>query len=106
MIDDVFRKNFSKELDVNLKVARKGFDAAKEVIKISKISQKPLPLFTGNEAMSLGLIKGGLEAYLAYPMTPSSPVLHFLANLAPEFGLKVIHPESEIAVMLMATGFA
>ena len=51
----------------------------------------------------LGLIKGGLKTYIAYPMTPTSPILHYLANLADEFSLKVIHPESEISVMLMAT---
>jgi len=33
-------------------------------------------------------------------MTPSSGILHFLAGVAEEFSLKVIHPESEIAVML------
>ena len=39
-------------------------------------------------------------------MTPSSSVLDFMARYAQDFGLKVIHPESEIAVMLMAQGFA
>ena len=43
---------------------------------------------------------------MAYPMTPSSSVLDFMAKFGPQFGLKVIHPESEIAVMLMAQGFA
>ena len=61
---------------------------------------------TGNQAISLGLIKAGLGAYVAYPMTPSSSILDFMAKSAQEFGIKVVHPESEIAVMLMAQGFA
>ena len=61
---------------------------------------------TGNQAISLGLIKAGLGAYVAYPMTPSSSILDFMAKSAQKFGIKVVHPESEIAVMLMAQGFA
>jgi 2-oxoglutarate ferredoxin oxidoreductase subunit alpha len=68
--------------------------------------KKPLPIITGNQAISLGLVKAGLGAYIAYPMTPSSSILDFMARYAREFGLKVIHPESEISVMLMAQGFA
>jgi 2-oxoglutarate ferredoxin oxidoreductase subunit alpha len=41
----------------------------------------------------LGLIKGGLQDYVAYPMTPTTPLLHFLAEQANDFSLKVIHPE-------------
>jgi 2-oxoglutarate ferredoxin oxidoreductase subunit alpha len=39
-------------------------------------------------------------------MTPSSPLLHFLADVGRDFNLKVIHPESEIGVILMALGFS
>jgi len=39
-------------------------------------------------------------------MTPSSPILHFLAEIADDFSLDVIHPESEISVILMALGFS
>jgi len=105
-LDKVFRKNFPKETDINLKIARKGYDAASPTLNVGLSGNKVLPLFTGNEATGLGLIKGGLKAYIAYPMTPSSPILHYLANRAQESGLKVIHPESEIAVILMACGFA
>ncbi|NMB79894.1 MAG: pyruvate ferredoxin oxidoreductase, partial [Methanomicrobiales archaeon] len=38
--------------------------------------------------------------------TPSSSLLHFLAGLETRFGLTVVHPENEIAVILMALGFA
>ena len=106
VLDSVFRKGITKEIDLNLKVARRGYDESKELVKIEPLSQNRLPLFTGNEAIGLGLIKGGLRTYIAYPMTPSSPLLHFLAGLADTFSLKVIHPESEIAVILMALGFA
>lgn len=106
ILDSVFRKNFSKELEANLKLARRGYDASNELAVTKEVSRGRLPLFTGNETLGLGLIKGGLESYIAYPMTPSSPILHFMANAAADFSLKVIHPESEIAVILMALGMA
>lgn len=107
VLDPVLRKNFSKEIDLNLNIARRGYDgAAKEVLKIEPLKQSKLPIFTGNETISLGLIKAGLKAYIAYPMTPTSPILHFMANLAQDFSMKVIHPENEISVILMALGFS
>ncbi len=106
LLEDILKKEFIKDFELNIKVARRGFDAAKELIKIEPLQQESLPLLSGNQAIALGLIKGGLDTYLAYPMTPSSPILHYLAEVAQDFGLKVIHPESEIGVILMALGFA
>jgi len=106
VLEKVFRKNIAREIELNLNVAFRGFSEAKEFAKVEKLKQKLLPLVTGSEAIGLGLIKGGLKTYLSYPMTPSSGVLHFLAEVAEDFSLKVIHPENEIAVMLMAAGFS
>jgi len=64
------------------------------------------PIITGNEAISLGAIAGGLDTYYGYPMTPASSILHFLAEQAENFGLAVVHAESEIAVINMAIGSA
>ena len=104
ILEMVLRKNFPKEIDLNLKIARLGYDKSKDCIKLESADNAKLPLLTGGEAMSLGLIKAGLKTYIAYPMTPSSPILHFMAGLSEEFSMKVLHPESEIAVMLMALG--
>lgn len=116
VLEDVLRKHMQKKLELNLLVARQGYEQAEQFCRIDALppgsSESPLApmgqrsLLTGNQAISLGLIQAGLGAYVAYPMTPSSSVLDFMARYAADFGLKVIHPESEIAVMLMALGFA
>jgi len=62
------------------------------------------PIITGNEAISLGAVAGGLDVYYGYPMTPASTILHTLAREAEDFGLAVVHSESEIAVINMAIG--
>ncbi len=106
VLEDVLKKHIPKKLDQNLKVARRGYDMAAEFCRMDKLDQNPQPIMTGNQAISLGLIKAGLGAYVAYPMTPSSSILDFMAHSVEKYGLKVVHPESEIAVMLMTQGFA
>ncbi|NGX28048.1 MAG: 2-oxoglutarate oxidoreductase subunit KorA [Candidatus Anoxychlamydiales bacterium] len=106
LVAEVFKKHFRKETELNLKVAKRSYDSTKTMSKIKPISKEKRPLLTGNDAVSLGLIKGGLETYIGYPMTPTSGVLHLLAKVEDEFNLKVIHPESELSVIIMALGFA
>lgn len=60
----------------------------------------------GNKAIAKGFLAAGLEAYVGYPMTPSTSTLAFLAKMAKKTGLKVVHPEDEIAVLNMALGMS
>jgi 2-oxoglutarate ferredoxin oxidoreductase subunit alpha len=84
-----------------------------EIVKTECQSKFPLEkgykerkIISGNESICLGAIAGGLDVYYAYPMTPASTILHFLARQAENFGLAVVHAESEIAVINMAIGSA
>jgi len=54
--------------------------------------------------LALGAVAGGLGFYAAYPMTPSSSILHYLAKIAAKTGLVVKHAEDEISVANMALG--
>ena len=63
-------------------------------------------VLSGNEAIALGAVKAGLNMYIAYPMTPASAILHYLAAHEKETGVVTVHPESEIGVALMALGAA
>jgi 2-oxoglutarate ferredoxin oxidoreductase subunit alpha len=85
----------------NIEVARRGHDYAKQLFEIKRIDRESLPLLTGNEAIALGAISAGLEYYFAYPMTPSTSILHYLAGID---GINTIHPENEVAVILMSLG--
>lgn len=99
-----------RDAELNRKLARKGYDAAPPAAGAAPGGDgggaPPLPLVAGNEAIGLGLAAAGLDAFVSYPMTPASGLLHFLAAEAGRFGLKVIHPEGEIAAVMMALGFA
>lgn len=106
IVETVFRSHIPKGVDLNLKVARRAYEQLATVRPIAPGKNLPLSLLTGNEAIGLGLVRGGLEAYISYPMTPSSSLLHFLAGEKEKFGISVVHPENEIAVVLMALGFS
>lgn len=106
VLDDAITRHQQKQTELNRAVARRGYDLSAEEVAIQQLGGTPLPLLSGVEAVGLGLLAGGLGAYLGYPMTPTSGLLHFLAQQAPRFGVKVYQPEGEIAVMLMALGHA
>ncbi|MCX6699541.1 MAG: 2-oxoacid:acceptor oxidoreductase subunit alpha [Methanomicrobiales archaeon] len=106
VITEVFRRHLPKDAVKNLSVARKAYDAAQIKRTVPVIGPGRLPIITGNEAMGLGLIHGGMDAYISYPMTPTSNILHFLAEQAPHLPITVVHPENEIGVIIMALGCA
>jgi len=106
VVEEAFRKQIPRGLDKNLAVARKGYASVKQVFRVERRGQEPFPLLSGNEAIGLGLLHGGLDAFVAYPMTPTSNLLHFLAGVAEDHPLTVVHPENEISVILMAHGLA
>lgn len=105
-VETVFRTHIPKGTDMNLRIAKRAYDQLTTIRPVAPGTGPVLPLLSGNEAIGLGLARGGLEAYVSYPMTPSSAILHFLAEERERLGITVVHPENEIAVVLMALGFA
>ncbi len=105
----IIESSYPRGIEDNIKFANLFCDRVNPQIsgkfKINR-GDKKRPILFGNQAIALGAIAGGLDVYYAYPMTPASSILHYLARQAEDFGLAVIHPESEIAVMNMAVGSA
>jgi len=101
---DVLRKFMPKEAEKNLRVARRAYEASEERRQVPGTGKPVFPVLTGNEAISIGLVEADLEMYFSYPMSPTSNILHFLAGYADELHIRVLQPESEIAVILMALG--
>jgi 2-oxoglutarate/2-oxoacid ferredoxin oxidoreductase subunit alpha len=63
-----------------------------------------LMLVDGNTALALGAIHAGVRAYYAYPMSPSSSILSYLARVAPQTGMIIKQAEDEITAVQMALG--
>ena len=104
-----FYKNFC---DLNARAIQSGYDYAKTNFSKYKLNliYKPTnttDFYEGNEAYSLGFLAGKGDFYCAYPMTPATGALHFLAAKQEAYPkLKVIHAEDEVGVANMAVGAA
>jgi len=59
-------------------------------------------LILGNEAIALGAQRAGMSFFAAYPITPASEIMHFLAEK--EGSIQFIHAEDEIAAIHMTIG--
>jgi 2-oxoglutarate ferredoxin oxidoreductase subunit alpha len=108
VLADTFKHKGQAVVDQNVKIARAGYDYAKEHFvplgydwKFTKIRR---PFITGNEAISLGAATAGCKFYSAYPMTPASSILHWMVAHADRCGILVKQCEDEIAVANMAVG--
>ncbi|HOI59748.1 MAG TPA: 2-oxoacid:acceptor oxidoreductase subunit alpha [Candidatus Pacearchaeota archaeon] len=100
----ILEKEIKKYLDLNFKIAERIYNDVEQKLKLEKLDNKPLPLITGNEALALGATKAGLDIYYAYPMTPATSILHFLAEH--KLGVNTIQLENEISVIISALGSA
>ncbi len=103
------KDNFNLEaFNLGYQYSQKRFPHLRLHTKPTVISQPESPkyeIYDGNEAFGWGFIKGGGNFYAAYPMTPASGVLHFLAPRQSST-LTVVHPEDEIAAASLVAGAA
>lgn len=116
ILEDVVKELFKSKPDViesNVKAMDLGYKSVKEKypkfkfkfeLKATRKIQRAL--IPGNEALSMGALAGGLNFFAAYPMTPATSVLTYLAAKAVEYGVIVKHAEDEISVVNMALGAA
>ncbi len=56
------------------------------------------------EAMGLGAVHAGVRFYAGYPMTPSSPLLSYIAEIQNKTGMVVKQAEDEITAAQMVCG--
>jgi len=90
--------------DENIKLANAGYNDVKESIQIPKPLIKKRYFMNGNQGISEGAIKSGLDIYYAYPMTPATPVMGELAEKQIENNILVLELENEIGVINAAIG--
>ena len=105
-----FQRKGQDVVDKNVDAARAGFEHASANFKPFPAplpqGDKPLAVWTGNEALAMGGAAAGVKFYCAYPMSPATGVLHWMAKNARELGIMVRQVEDEIGVANMAIGAA
>ena len=105
-----FRRQGEAIVTQNIEVARAGFDYARENFEPFEQTLpqggKPLGVWAGNDAIAMGGAAAGVKFYAAYPMSPSSGILHWMAQNARSLGIMVRQVEDEIGVANMVIGAA
>ncbi|HLG17679.1 MAG TPA: 2-oxoacid:acceptor oxidoreductase subunit alpha [Blastocatellia bacterium] len=108
VLADTFQHKGQAVIDQNVAIARAGYDYAKEsFVQLCddwKFTGVRRPFITGNEAFALGAVAAGCKFYSAYPMTPASSILHWMASHADRCGVVVKQCEDELAVVNLAIG--
>lgn len=102
-------KNKPKLLEIDLKCLAAGYaaEAIENLPQLELQHPQSVPetiLIEGNTAVCLGAIHAGVRAYFAYPMSPSSSILSYMAATAHETGITVKQAEDEITVAQMTLG--
>ncbi|PYQ16507.1 MAG: hypothetical protein DMF79_18535, partial [Acidobacteria bacterium] len=108
ILSETFKKKGQEVIDQNVGVLRAGHEyAAAHAQPLGqrwKFSRKRRPVVTGNQMIALGAVAGGCKFYSAYPMSPASFILHWLAAHSEQVGVLVKQAEDELAVVNLAIG--
>ena len=113
-LEEVIREQFGRKAvavaDENIAIARAGYDYATQNFRAFPA---PLPMtdnkyavLSGNTALAMGGAAAGVKFYCAYPMSPSTGVLHWFAANGRKAGIMVRQVEDEIGVVNMVIGAA
>ena len=63
-------------------------------------------LMKGNEAVAEAAIRSGCRLYFAYPITPQSELIEYMARMMPKVNGVFLQAESEVAAINMVYGAA
>ena len=113
-LENVLTEQFNKKGEAvvteNVGIARAGYDYAASQFQPFAwplpMTENRYAVLSGNIAMAMGGAAAGVKFYCAYPMSPSTGVLHWMAAHARKAGIMVRQVEDEIGVVNMAIGAA
>ncbi len=100
----------SKAADVqrlNAASLEKGAAAAATLaLDLDLAPPKPAPrwLLTGNQAIAMGSLRGGVRFVSCYPITPATDLVEWLAPRLQQLGGKLVLAEDELAAINMVLG--
>ena len=111
LIADKLGAKGQRVADVSTACAVAGFEQAEEIG--GAVPKLTAPgdtgsaerwLLTGNEAAGLGAVRGGIRFAAAYPITPATEILEWLAPALTRVGGTLVQAEDELASINMIIG--
>jgi 2-oxoglutarate ferredoxin oxidoreductase subunit alpha len=111
ILDSFLRKRFGKKgeevVAQNIAAANSGAQAVKQLagrIPCPASSNAPHAIVNGSDACGLSAAVSGVKVACSYPMTPSTGVFTYLAQVASKYGIVVEQAEDEIAAVNLICG--
>lgn len=107
-IQNRFKKKAAAVVEANLKVFETGIAAgaalnlADQKLQYTRSASKLL--MAGNEASAVAAVDAGCRFFAGYPITPSSEILHFMAEWLPKLGGNCLQTEDELAAIGAVVG--
>lgn len=102
-------KRADAALQANLAALQAGISAACGIEGVPKLKDADAPtarrwLISGNEAAGYGAIRGGIRFVAAYPITPATELLEWMAPALTKVGGTLLQAEDELASINMIIG--
>jgi 2-oxoglutarate/2-oxoacid ferredoxin oxidoreductase subunit alpha len=102
-------KRSAEALDANLCALRAGIAAAAGIDGLPTVARRGTAsterwMISGNEAAGLGAIRGGVRFVAAYPITPATELLEWMAPALARVGGTLLQAEDELASVNMIVG--
>lgn len=88
----------------NLKAIEKGQELIHGIYNLKPGQEDKNILINGNDSIALGALAAGCKFYAAYPMTPSTSIMNYLASKVGKANIVVEQAEDEISAINMAIG--
>ncbi|OQX06776.1 MAG: 2-oxoacid:ferredoxin oxidoreductase subunit alpha [Desulfobulbaceae bacterium A2] len=109
LISVMFKNLGDQVILANKNAAQAGYEYARQhcdacTFAVATVEIKQRMLIGGTEAIALGALASGCKLYSAYPMTPSTGIMNYLASKEDEYGVVVEQAEDEIAAINIALG--
>ncbi len=103
--EKVFGEFFKEEIaNQNFNAFQAGRKLVSKRFDTPTVTKDRSILINGNEAVALGALASGCKFYSAYPMTPSTSIMNYLAAKMNDAEIVVEQAEDEIAAINMAIG--
>jgi 2-oxoglutarate ferredoxin oxidoreductase subunit alpha len=109
ILEKVLKSKGPDALEASRACVQTGFAAAADLPEFvgPSINAKPDQerwSITGNEAAGLGAVRGGVRFVAAYPITPATELLEWLAGILPRVGGVLVQAEDELASINQTIG--
>jgi 2-oxoglutarate ferredoxin oxidoreductase subunit alpha len=111
-LEDAVRASWKRAdsaLQANLAALAAGIEAAAGIAGVPRLaaprpSAAPRWLLSGNEAAGFGAVRGGIRFVAAYPITPATEMLEWMAPALAKVGGTLLQAEDELASVNMIIG--